>query len=307
MTDKPFGRGFDHEAMAELGHGAPEWWFDLLRQWRVPGAPSDAGMPLRLAVRNGTLNFYRRGQSVAQVGFGRGRRPYARVHEKYCREAKEGSGYLRCEAAWREPGSGFLATVEEWTSRADGYADAEKSFVETLVAVEPRVIDLEIGLPGYKPKDGSAKRRSLRIDLALLKRIELGWELAFWEVKLKGDPRLVASGNMAPEVVAQMAEYAPFLQRNTETLRAAYVETCKVQVALAEQARAAGNPIILSDAIEAVAGGAALAVKQDVGLLVQDPSGGRDDIAWRKHRLKLVDHFGDQLRRMTEAERLTHG
>ncbi len=46
---------------------------------------------LRLAIRNGYLNFYRRGQSVAKVGFDRAGNLQAKIHNKYVCGA-EGSG-----------------------------------------------------------------------------------------------------------------------------------------------------------------------------------------------------------------------
>ena len=68
-----FDRGFGGlEAARRLPQDNPGHWFlDLLRLWRPAGEPSgDYG--LRLAVRDGYLNFYRQGQSIAKVSIVRG-------------------------------------------------------------------------------------------------------------------------------------------------------------------------------------------------------------------------------------------
>lgn len=75
-----FARRFDHAAAQRC---QAQWWRDLLSLWRPAGVPSgDDG--LRLAVRNGYLNFYRLGQSVGRVEVKRGEL-VCFVHAKYVR------------------------------------------------------------------------------------------------------------------------------------------------------------------------------------------------------------------------------
>lgn len=77
-----FGRRFPLTTFSQLSNPATpdNWWKDLLRRWRPSGSPAHDG-GLRLAIRNNCLNFYRHGQSVAEVGGVN--RAYARVHIKY--------------------------------------------------------------------------------------------------------------------------------------------------------------------------------------------------------------------------------
>jgi hypothetical protein len=75
----------------------PHWFKDLLSLWRPSGHCSGA-TGLRLTIRNGYLNFYRLGQSVARVYCVSGELR-ADVHSKYVlREPRPGmskSPYLR--------------------------------------------------------------------------------------------------------------------------------------------------------------------------------------------------------------------
>jgi hypothetical protein len=62
------------------------WWKHLLSLWVPSGYPSGS-CGLRLAVRDGSLNFYRRGQSIAQVSFGPHEsgcaKPRMKIHARY--------------------------------------------------------------------------------------------------------------------------------------------------------------------------------------------------------------------------------
>ena len=65
---------------------------DLLAAW----APSGTSGSLRLAVRNGYLNFYHLGQSVSKVEFPQRRKTAtSRIHHKYVDPEGEGQKYLR--------------------------------------------------------------------------------------------------------------------------------------------------------------------------------------------------------------------
>jgi hypothetical protein len=67
----------------------PQWFKDLLPLWRPSGQCSGAA-GLRIAIRNGYLNFYRLGQSIARVGCVSGELR-ADVHYKYVlREPRPG-------------------------------------------------------------------------------------------------------------------------------------------------------------------------------------------------------------------------
>jgi hypothetical protein len=87
MAEGQFGRRFNTSALEGFAdHPEGGWWRDLLRLWRPAGVPIDTDDPndlgLRLAVRNGYLNFYRQGQSVGKVAFDRSGRPCVDLHAK---------------------------------------------------------------------------------------------------------------------------------------------------------------------------------------------------------------------------------
>jgi hypothetical protein len=63
-----FGRRFDRvDVLENVLSRQSHWWKDLLTLWRPSGQPTKEDYGLRLAIRDGYMNFYRRGQSVARV------------------------------------------------------------------------------------------------------------------------------------------------------------------------------------------------------------------------------------------------
>ena len=70
-----FGRKFEIERLSDVVLNENRWLCDLLHHWHPSGDPigrdtdQEGKEHLRLAIRNGYLNFYRAGQSVAKVGF----------------------------------------------------------------------------------------------------------------------------------------------------------------------------------------------------------------------------------------------
>jgi hypothetical protein len=101
------------------------WWKDLLLLWRPAGREAGA-TGLRLAVRNGYLNFYLRGQSVARIGFTRGSVPFAKTHIKYAaldeHESRQGYVSLIGDALWdsgSRAGNYDSTIISRWISRAD--------------------------------------------------------------------------------------------------------------------------------------------------------------------------------------------
>src|SRR5688572_21749886 len=86
-----FGRNFPVERLSGAVLEQNGWFCDLLRHWQPAGdtvgkdwhAPEEDPTQLRLAIRDGYLNFYRAGQSVARVGFDGGKKLQAKIHKKY--------------------------------------------------------------------------------------------------------------------------------------------------------------------------------------------------------------------------------
>jgi len=238
-----FDREFRLEKLAGPdGQAAPNWFLDMLSLWRPAGQPAgDFG--LRLAVRNGYLNFYRNGQSVARVGFGRGGRLQAQVHVKYVADGGKGQHYARllgssltCREGEVPPYRG-LATLKEWIDRSAKHSGDEKKFVDRVVARNPEVIDLEMGLPAYAPS--GQKRVAPRMDLVALEPIANGHRLVFWEAKLMRDGRLRARGAALPEVISQLSGYRRRLEHpgNMDLVKSAYRRNCAVLFNLHKIAR----------------------------------------------------------------------
>jgi hypothetical protein len=174
-----FNRKFPVNRLSDAVLGENTWLCDLLRYWRPPGdgigndlgrqqAPQTAGQSeedpkcLRLAVRKGYLNFYRRGQSVAKVDVDSSEKLRARVHNKYVYgDGGKGNDYVFLTAAGvPERGTGQLTPydritcLDKWISNANAYVGDEKRFVDDVVAWNPNVIDLEMGLPAYSSAPG---------------------------------------------------------------------------------------------------------------------------------------------------------
>jgi len=236
---------------AVLESGQPHWWRDLLALWRPAGSPS-GGLGLRLAIRNGTMNFYRLGQSVAKVGFTRGGSPILVVHVAYVTGLRgTGSHYARLSARPLDcPGyAGDLgnyegaATLRKWVKEAGRRSLPEKVFVDGVVAANEDIIDLEMGLPAYiRPDDG--RQVAPRMDVVALERTRAGPQIAFWEAKLMLNPELRRRGAEPPRVARQLQDYEDWMRNGQEARVAlAYRDNCRLLVRLHVMARSVSHEI----------------------------------------------------------------
>jgi hypothetical protein len=221
------------------------WWKDLLRLWRPAGY--EAGKEgLRLAVRNGYMNFYLRGQSVARVGFGHGHVPFAETHIKFAVSSadEKRQAYvrltdieLRCSGEKLDAQYKPNITLNHWIAQADKwaigkYGSREKVFVDEAVAENGSVIDLEMGLPAW-----TGGKTARRMDLVLLERVEGRLWIVFWEAKTISDPRLVSRGK--PEVLTQLEYYQAYLadKARKEAVKCAYRRNCGILIKLHDLAK----------------------------------------------------------------------
>lgn len=290
-----FRRRLDHLDRLPASH-IPAWFGDLLRLWQPSG--TDAGeFGLRLAVRDNYLNFYRKGQSVARVHVGADGLPYARVHHKYV-EAPAGAGgaqeyfELRGTSVKGKNWSGEYRNIEtlmRWVKVAEEkHSGAEKRIVDAIVAANPGVIDLEMGMPdwcdqGYAP----------RMDLVMLERGSAGMRVVLWEVKLVNDPRIRCRPPVVPrekpEVLRQLDDYVRFLkeERYRALVADAYRQTLRV---LQELARRAGResdlpPIWLQ-------AGSSLIVEPEprLAVVIDRSLSETGKAAWAEHEQNLGKH-----------------
>ena len=283
-----FGRRLPGTALEEVGRllSTNSWMRDLLARW----APSGSAGPLRLAIRNGYMNFYRCGQSVARVEFGRGgATPSIRIHEKYVRPATGGGRYLQAAAdegldeRGRRCRWGGAEMLVAWMANSEGHRGAEKRAIDRLLEVSPKVVDLEMGLPAFGGRKGAP-----RMDMVALEEDGDGARIVFWEAKMIGDPRIRSNG--IPEVFEQIASYEEYLGnvgRRTQVARA-YRENCRILAAVHELVAARREVEPLDALVRAVSGpGCKLDVECKPRLLIFDDGRERRPGAWERHLEKL--------------------
>lgn len=275
----------------------PRWWSDLLSLWRPSGVEAGAH-GLRLAIRNGYLNFYRRGQSIARVEIDSDGIPTAATHFKYvCSDKDEPGGqeYVKLKSdtkggttIWRsgKPWREYRGPddLEAWIAVVDNkYAGDEKEFVDLLVAANPNIIDLEMGLPAW---DVDKEKRAPRIDLVAIEDSKV----VFWEAKLVRDGRLRTSGdlvlggeNTKPAVLKQLNDYQEFLlaDGHADLVRSAYQNAAKLMMTLRSMADKLGE-VPLGAGILAAASG--LEVDCNPRLIIDNRT---DSKLWKKHEEKL--------------------
>lgn len=295
-----FDRRFEGVEMSRelLRRGEPHWFLDLLTLWR-PSGQSSEGDGLRLAVRDGYLNFYRRGQSVAKVSVVK-MDLRGEVHVKYfSADARHGGpqAYGRFEAD-AISGNGFSAsyagidTLRSWMPAIDRtYAGREKELVDVLVAKNDNVIDLEMALPAW-----GAIKTAPRMDLVTVE----SQQVVFWEAKTAGDSRIRCSGPVVekerPHVLEQLEKYRIFLEQDTHRSRVAnaYRNAAGVMVALREIADQLGPRRPLGSEIVDASRGSDLKVAREAALVVLDetPPNGASWRSWHtnKHAAKLKGH-----------------
>lgn len=301
-----FGRTFAIEKITGQALEENPWLRDMLLDWRPAGDAVHRDMTeahklvssdqmleedperLRLAIRNGYLNLYRGGQSVAKIGFGSSGSLQARIHNKYV-HGEKGSGqtYVSLtsaglsdnETSVRREYRG-LADLHRWIANANQYVGKEKRFVDLIVARNPDTIDLEMALPAYSLD--SKERIAPRMDLVALEPTgDNRWRIVFWEAKLVDDARARCRGDdVSPKVVDQLAQYRSWLchANHRELVAVAYQNACRLLVAFRELAKRV-NPGIeeLGPGIIAAAAPDApsLLVDDEPRLLIDDRT--RDD------------------------------
>jgi hypothetical protein len=247
-----FARNFPVDALAgwDAAHpgNAVRRLFDY---WVLPGMQGAQGAALRVAIRDGYLNFYAKGQSVAKLSFG-AHGPRIQLHRSYldglrrAKAAEHRSNTSRSFYVSLSPIELARADTAErvmgWIESAESYASAEKRFVDELVGCNAGVIDLEMGLPADIVDE---ERSAPRMDLVLAQRSPANiTQIAFWEAKCSTNSELRAEENYSerangnygsgPKVVHQLRKYQKWLsQRRIVEVQAAYHHSARILLALA--------------------------------------------------------------------------
>ncbi|AJR24397.1 MULTISPECIES: hypothetical protein [unclassified Sphingobium] len=207
----------------------------LFDRWVLPG--EDAGPHgLRVAVRNGYLNFYVKGQSIAKLSISSGS-PRFEVHDKYVAGVVKGH---EDESKYAQKYTSFslghgteipMMEVTKWVHTAETYAGDEKRFVDDLVAVTAGTLDLEMALPARPDATGKV---APRMDLVVAQ----GHDIGFWEAKcaVNGELRSDHNKPAAPHVVVQLRKYVAWMDNDSgpSEVRSAYSEAARILLALAE-------------------------------------------------------------------------
>ncbi len=215
-----FDRSFDVSRLAEWDAAAHPGNAvrALFDQWALPGECSTASRMLRVGIRDGYLNLYAKGQSVAKLVMRR-TGPVVEVHQTYVSgrrsTAKSDKGttpgrqYVSFAAdALANPE--IAALVPGWIAAAESCAGAEKRFVDQLIAANAGAVDLEMGLPASDLEGGD--RAAPRMDLVVGQIAPPGAPaIAFWEAKCAHNAELRASGASAPKVLAQVDRYVRWM------------------------------------------------------------------------------------------------
>lgn len=299
-----FPRSLSLEMMDAIRRAAADeshWLHHLLQLWGPSGMPDDRRV-LRLAVRDGYLNFYFRGQCVAKVTAPRGELT-CDVHVKYALENAKAQRYARLRGNLltyaasdleapkkrapdqegvklpsvlrdRSINYGGPDMLQSWIVRAENWETKEKAFIDRVIKSNPSVIDVELGIPGT----------GRRIDMVSLAHRGAGLKLAFWEVKHCKDRVRARDGDS--KVVRQMGDYRTFLMQNRSGLGGAYSASSQNLVELAKLAGVEEHlsPLISRAARENV-------VVDDLPiLLVFGEKFELDAPEWRGHRAKLEKH-----------------
>ncbi len=299
-----FSRGYSPEKLASLVAHAQRghWVAELFKLWRPSGTLALDG--LRLAFRNDTINLYRKGQSVAQVGL-TGPVPWLSVHWKYALDAEPANGpYVKMKgdsllARDGNPSTNFSELFNDWIISVDGdgearkgYSGLEKGLIELLLSnpVNTNVIDLEVGIPGL----------SKRIDLATVEADADGQPCVYFgEVKHFRDGRMrkakLDDGTRPdPEVVSgQLAPYANWLKDHKDLVGKAYSRAAQQMLDLWEAKGSEGElPLIFHQAAKCKQ----LAVCEFPRLIVISSSEERNGNAypsWGEHKAILQNRFAE--------------
>ncbi|MET4481611.1 hypothetical protein ABIB66_006171 [Bradyrhizobium sp. F1.13.3] len=278
------------------------WWKEVLESNK-----------LLLAVRNGYLNAYVKGQSVFKIGFGKGgsggSEPRLAIHYKYLvkpdLENKDPYVSFDGKTFHLEPDTivnrefESKLTLPQLIRTAARFAGAEKSGVHKIASNEPKVIDLEIA---FTKAGENGDLSAPRMDIAILVPGETGGaELVFCEAKCADNPELwnrekAPKGAKAPAtplhstaVIGQIKKYEQFIraEETQQSLIDGYVSVCKNLVEIGRQSSARQ----VDDLVRKIAEGLNLSIHPHVYLLIYDF--GEDEKKGRiKRKRKELDEAG---------------
>ena len=178
--------------------------------------------------------------------------------------------------------------LASWIAKAACHANREKEYIDTLLNISPRVIDLEIALPARRRGESAS-----RIDIAALEDPSDGHpaRVVFWEVKRINDARLRSKS--VPKVVGQLRAYNDYVCSVPQLFECAYLETCRILCKFHRIASDLWQTPPLDPLISAVAGGERVEVDAEPRLLIIEDEKPRRN--WESHLRKLTNCLGDRV------------
>jgi hypothetical protein len=278
---------------------ADNWWKEVLES-----------KDLLLAVRNGYLNAYVKGQSVFKIAFEKsssaGSQPRLAIHYKYLvkpdLEKKDpyvsfdGKAFDLNPAAIVNTEYESKLTLPQLIKTAARFAGPEKSGVHKIARKEPKVVDLEIA---FTKAGDNGDLSAPRMDIAVLMPGKSGGaEMVFCEAKCADNPELwslekppkgeknLPSLPRSTAVIAQIRKYERFIQANEhqQSLIDGYVSVCRNLVELSGQSSARQ----VDDLVRQVAEGKLeLSIHPHVYLLIYDFGQDEKDGRIKKKRQEL--------------------
>lgn len=258
--DRKFQRRFDDHFLRDHVSNPRSLIGALFNRWELPGQlgtpVSGAPVALRLSIRDGYVNFYANGQSVAELGTPEGE-PRINLSSKYLAGAPFGflpsrtsgdNSVIAGKDLFMDRPLELLCHIVDATRNHCG---AEKCFVEHLQARNANIVEVEMALPGdnrlrkaVRDKNGvvNMKKVAPRMDVVVVHVLTNGQpSLDFWEAKLATNSELRSTikfdgSGKDPHVVGQLDSYESWmnLPGRKEEVKAAFAESWVILDRMAE-------------------------------------------------------------------------
>jgi len=284
-----FKRGLNNRAIDLLAAEAAKggWWADVL-----------ADPTLLVAIRDGYLNVYWRGQSLFYVKSNKSGLKVT-THEKYLLDPTLASQVSLKNREFDVANllkKGFIshyegkATLDKMKKASGHFSGLEKTGCHEIAIRNDSVIDREIAFPGFVSSDAGSENESGQVDLACVERDGQDVRLVFWEAKHYSNKELRAdlrAEDELPPVCGQVKKYQAYLSAHREAVLGGYTAVARNLVALRDMKWV--RP--LSPLIVEVGTGKRCLVLDDepkVGLIIFGfDKAGKEHGPWKEHLRRL--------------------
>ncbi len=169
---------------------------------------------LFLAIRDGYLNFYYKGNSILRLSL-TNRGLVGKIHYKYLLHPKHKPEYISIGQDDKLPRIDPVANgaVDLLKKASEPYAGLEKDGVHKIIHANSNIIDVEIAFPKLGGKQN-------RIDFCALRETDGRFELCFYECKHFSNSELRAKSQ--PKVIEQIQRYRKTIEDHRDEIKDAY-------------------------------------------------------------------------------------